>query len=116
MRHHNKNKKFGRVKTQRNALLRSLSCALIRDEKIVTTETKAKALRPLIEKMVTHAKSDTVSSRRFVNSKVANEDLTNKLFTEIAPKYQKRNGGYTRIVKLPIRKSDASKMAQIEFV
>jgi large subunit ribosomal protein L17 len=116
MRHHNKNRKFGRKSNQRHALLKSLACSLIRDEKIVTTEAKAKELRPFIEKVVTAGKDDSVSSRRLINSRIDNKELTKKLVTEISSKYAERNGGYTRIIKLPLRQSDAAKMAQIEFV
>jgi len=116
MRHHNQNRKLGRNSSQRHALLKSLACSLIRDEKIVTTEAKAKELRPFIERIITHGKADSVTSRRFINSKIGNVDMTAKLISEISSKYQERAGGYTRIIKLPIRKSDASKMAQIEFV
>jgi large subunit ribosomal protein L17 len=116
MRHHDKNRTLGRNSTQRLALLRSLACSLIREGKIQTTEAKAKELRPFIEKIVTHAKQDTVTKRRFVLSKLGNKTQTANLFKNIAPKYVDRKGGYTRIVKLPIRKSDASKMALIEFV
>lgn len=116
MRHHNKNRTLGRPTSQRRALLKSLACSLIRDKKIVTTEAKAKELRPFIERMVTHGKEDTITSRRFISSRLGNVDLTEKLVKEISSKYSAREGGYTRIIKLPIRKSDASKMAQIEFV
>lgn len=116
MRHHNKNRTLGRNTNQRRALLKSLVCSLIRDEKIVTTEAKAKELRPFIERMVTHGKDDSVKARRFINSKIGSVEMTDKLISNISSKYQDRNGGYTRIIKLPIRKSDASKMARIEFV
>jgi large subunit ribosomal protein L17 len=116
MKHHDKNRTLGRNSTQRLALLRSLACSLIRDGRIQTTEAKAKELRPFIEKIVTHAKNDTVTKRRFVISKLNSETQAAKLFKDIAPKYVDQKGGYTRIVKLPIRKSDASKMALIEFV
>lgn len=116
MRHHNKNRTLGRNTNQRRALLKSLACSLIRDEKIVTTEAKAKELRPLIERMITHGKNDSVATRRFITSKIGSVEMANKLVSDISSKYQDRSGGYTRIIKLPIRKSDASKMAQIEFV
>ncbi len=116
MRHHDKNRKFGRSQNQRHALYKSLICALIRDEKIVTTEAKAKSLRPRIEKIVTHGKTDTLAKRRLVVSEIGSASMAKKLFTEIAPKYKERAGGYTRIIKLPLRTTDASKMAQIEFV
>jgi large subunit ribosomal protein L17 len=96
--------------------MKSLACSLIRDERINTTEAKAKEIRPFIEKIVTHGKTDTVSSRRFISSKIGSEELANKLVSEISTKYADRNGGYTRIIKLPLRKTDASKMARIEFV
>ncbi len=116
MRHHNKNRKFGRSQNQRHALIKSLMTSLIRDEKIVTTEAKAKELRPHIERIVTHGKIDTLANRRFAIAKIGSKEMTAKLFAEIAPKYKARTGGYTRIIKLPLRKNDATKMAQIEFV
>jgi len=116
MRHHNKNRKFGRPSNQRHALLKSLACSLIRDEKIVTTEAKAKELRPFIEKIVTNGKIDSVTTRRVIKAKIGSEEMTGKLVSEISNKYIERNGGYTRIIKLPLRKTDAAKMAQIEFV
>lgn len=95
--------------------MRSLAFNLINKEKIKTTEAKAKELRSFIEKLVTKAKTDNLSNRRLVISKIK-ESSAKKLFEKIAPKYKDRKGGYTRIIKLPCRKSDASKMAIIEFV
>lgn len=116
MRHQRKGRILSRTSGQRSALLRSLACSLVRDEKIVTTEAKAKELRPFIEKLVTKAKNDTVASRRLVGSRLGNVRLTKKLFEQIAPEYKTRAGGYTRITKMPIRLADAAKMAHIEFV
>lgn len=116
MRHHSNKRKFGREKNQKNALLRSLACNLIRDTKIRTTLAKAKELRPYVEKLITKAKVVSIASRRLVVSKIHSADETKKLFDTIAPKYLTRAGGYTRIVKLPNRDLDGSPMALIEFV
>jgi len=117
MRHHNKNRKFGRERNQRRALLRSLALSLIIRKKIKITEAKAKELRPYIEKIVTQARTNTLNSRRIILSRLFNQDKeVKKLFDEIAPKYKDHKGGYTRIIKLPPRKSDSAKMAIIEFV
>ena len=116
MNHHSNKRTLGRNKNQRNALIKTLACSLIRDGKIKTTEAKAKELRPFVEKIVTDGKKNTLHSKRFITSKIGNPDLVDKLITEISAKNIERNGGYTRIIKLPIRKTDASKMALIEFV
>lgn len=117
MKHHVTQRKFGRKKSVRTALIRSLLHNIIRDEAIVTTEAKAKEIRPLIEKMITRAKTDNVANRRIISSRLFNnKDITKKLFEEIAPQYADRPGGYTRITKLPQRGHDAAKMAHITFV
>jgi large subunit ribosomal protein L17 len=116
MRHHSNIKKFGREKNVRNALMRSLARNLIRDEKITTTLSKAKALRPYVEKLVTKARVGTVTSRRLVISRIGVGSESKKLVDTLAPKYKTRAGGYTRITKLPLRKLDAAAMAVIEFV
>ncbi len=117
MRHHNNKRKFGRKKNGRNALMHSLALNLIVRGKIKTTLIKAKELRPFIEKLVTHAKTDTLSKRRLVMARIANRKAeTKKLFEKIAPNYADRKGGYTRILKLGQRKSDGAEMAYIEFV
>lgn len=116
MRHHNKNRKFGRKKDQRNALLRALALSLIMREKITITEAKAKELRPFVEKLVTKGKNNSLASRRLIIARLGSEDGTHKILADVAPRYQKRSGGYTRITKLPRRGGDASKMAVIEFV
>lgn len=115
MRHHRANRKFGRVKKVRTALMKSLAYALIKEGKIVTTEAKAKELRPMIERLITNAKSGTLSSRRLLAPKLGIE-ASGKLVKDIAPKYKDRKGGYTRVTKVGPRIKDAAPMAQIEFV
>lgn len=115
MRHHNANRKFGRETNQRRALMKSLAVNLVKSEKIKTTEAKAKELRPMIEKLITGAKEGTLAKRKNAISKIGKVPAK-KLFDKIAPKYKDRNGGYTRIIKMPKRKSDGSKVAIIEFV
>lgn len=119
MRHHNSNRKFGRTAGKRSALLKSLVYALVTEDKITTSEAKAKELRPIIEKMITRAKNGDVASRRILLSRLNNNEiLVTKLISEIAPKYKDRQGGYTRITKLAPRaaRADASPMAVIEFI
>ena len=102
MRHANKNRTLSRTRRGRTALLRGLAVSLIRDGQIKTTAAKAKELQPRIERLVTLAKKDTVAARRLVTSRLGEptEATTKKLFSESAPRYAERNGGYTRIVKL----------------
>lgn len=116
MRHHNANRKFGRERDQRKALLRTLAVSLIRYGKIRTTVEKAKELRPFVEKLVTRAKEPTLNSRRILRSRIGHPGSASKLITDIAPKYKARQGGYTRILRLPGFKKDGSSVAQIEFV
>lgn len=116
MRHQKTGKKFSRTTGVRRALLRSLMSNLILKEKITTTEVKAKETRRLVEKLVTRAKTDTVANRKLVTEKLGTRARVNKLFKEIGPRYVDRQGGYTRITKLPRRTSDGSSMAVIEFV
>jgi large subunit ribosomal protein L17 len=116
MRHHSNVRKFGRENDQRVALIRSLAVALILEEKIKTTEARAKEIRPFVEKLITKAREATLASRRTVLSRLGGETAVAKLCDEIAPKFKTREGGYTRITKLPARAGDASPMAVIEFV
>ncbi len=119
MRHHNSVKKFGRQSGQRLALMRSLVNNLITHERMTTTEAKAKALRPIIEKLVTKARGADIATTRDITARLGNNKVTTtKLIKEIAPKYEGRAGGYTRIIKLGARsgRGDASPMAMIEFV
>lgn len=116
MKHHNSTRKLGRETDQRLALMKSLANSLILKEKIKTTEAKAKELRPFIEKLVTKSIVGDLASIRLVVSRLGNKEAGKKLVNVIAPKYKERQGGYTRIVKLPHRQGDASSIAQIEFV
>ena len=115
-------RKLGRTSDQRKALLRDLVTDLIINGRIETTEMKAKELRKLADKMVTLGKKNTLASRRqaaeLIRFEQADEkqNALQKLFNEIAPKYAKRNGGYTRIYKLGKRQGDAADMAIIEFI
>ncbi len=117
MRHHDNTRKFGREKNARVALLRGLAASLIEHGRILTTEAKAKEIRPKVEKLVTKAKNPTLANRRLLLSGLYNnEAVVSKLIADIAPKYTDRAGGYTRITKIVQRKSDGSPMAMIEFI
>lgn len=118
MNHHNTNRKFGRDANQRTALMRSLALALIQHESVTTTEARAKELRPYIEKLVTRAEKDSVANRRLISSRLGegHDSAVIKLVNDLAKRYVDRPGGYTRVVKLPQRKGDASPMAIIQFV
>jgi large subunit ribosomal protein L17 len=117
MRHGNVNRKFGRVRKVRKALISSLVLNLIVRGRITTTEPKARELRPIMEKYVTLAKKNDMNAIRVIAARLSNRKKeANKLVKVIAPKYADRTGGYTRILKLGARKSDGAKMAIIEFV
>lgn len=116
MKHHKSIRVFGREMNQRNALIRSLALSLVVREKIKTTEAKAKSLRPFVEKLITRAKVDSLANRRLLIARLGSVSGTAKLIEKIAPVHKNRPGGYTRITKLPIRKSDGAKMAVIEII
>lgn len=108
--------RLGSGPTHQRLMLSGLAAALFRDERIRTTEAKAKRLRPVAERLITLGKSGDVSSRRQALSMVEDRDVVHKLFADIAPRYSTRNGGYVRILKLGPRKGDAAPMALIELV
>jgi large subunit ribosomal protein L17 len=117
MRHQRKTVKLGRTQGHRDALLANLAVSLIEHGRIKTTVAKAKAVRPIVEKLVTKAKKGTLHARRMALADLRhNQPAVRKLFTEIGPLNAERKGGYTRIVKLGARRSDASEMALIEWV
>jgi large subunit ribosomal protein L17 len=116
MRHQNKTVKLGRTAEHRKALLANQVCSLIEHQRIKTTLAKAKAVRPLAEKMVTLGKKGSLHARRTALSVLRQKDAVKKLFDEIAPRSANRNGGYTRIIRLGQRRSDAAPVAFLEWV
>ncbi|MBI4128768.1 MAG: 50S ribosomal protein L17 [Parcubacteria group bacterium] len=115
MRHRKKGRTFHRKRAQRRALLTSLARGIIEHGRIMTTEAKAKEMRPYVEKLVTRAKGATVADRRVLARELGG-DSVRKLVDDIAPRYQERHGGYLRIIKLGRRKSDGAPLARITFV
>ena len=115
MRHHDRNRKLGRVKRQRTALLRNLARSLVLSEGIVTTNAKAKALRPFVERLITTTKKGTLASRREALRRLGAHDMGKKL-SELSERYAKRPGGYTRIVKLGNVGKRVAEMSRIELV
>jgi large subunit ribosomal protein L17 len=116
VRHRNKGRKLSRTSTHRRALLRNLATSLFRHERVETTTTKAKELRPYAERLITLARRGDVHARRIAGRKIQDRDVLGKLFDDIAPRYAERPGGYTRILKLGNRKGDAAEMSLIELV
>ncbi|WP_353199417.1 50S ribosomal protein L17 [Sandarakinorhabdus sp.] len=116
MRHGVAHRKLGRTSAHRIAMLRNMSASLIKHEQIKTTLPKAKELRPYIEKLVTLAKHGGLSNRRLALARLGDEAQLSKLFDELAARYANREGGYIRVVKAGVRRSDATPMAIIEFV
>ena len=116
MRHQKKTVKLGRKSEHRNALLANQVCSLIEHERIKTTLAKAKAVRPLAEKMVTLGKNGSIHARRTALAVLRQKNAVKKLFDNIAPRSASRNGGYTRIIKLGQRKSDSAAVAFLEWV
>jgi large subunit ribosomal protein L17 len=105
-----------RMSAHRKALHRNMVTSLFKQERIRTTKAKALAVRRTAEKMITRAKEDTVHNRRIVSSRLYNEGIVAKLFTDIAPRMKDRKGGYTRIIKLGERKGDAAEVVILELV
>jgi large subunit ribosomal protein L17 len=117
MRHLKKGKKFNRLRGPRISFIRNLANDVIRAESVETTEVRAKAIKPVVEKLVTIAKQQTLASRRLIISRVHVPAIEKKLFEVLGPRYAERKGGYLRITKLQkARKRDGTRMARIEFV
>jgi large subunit ribosomal protein L17 len=111
-----KGPRLGGSSSHQKAILANLATALFEHGRIKTTETKARALRPYAEKLITHAKKGTLHNRREVLKKIRDKDVVHNLFAEIGPFFADRNGGYTRIIKVEARKGDNAPMAVIELV
>ncbi|MCL2088122.1 MAG: 50S ribosomal protein L17 [Oscillospiraceae bacterium] len=109
-------RKLGRTTSQRRAMLRAMVTFLLEKGKIETTVTRAMEVRSMAEKMITFGKQNTLHSRRQAMAFITKEDVTKKMFDEIAPKYKDRNGGYVRVIKIGPRRGDAAEMAIIELV
>jgi large subunit ribosomal protein L17 len=116
MRHGRSGKKLGRDSAHRKALYANLTGALIEHGRIETTQAKAKAVRPLAEKMITLGKRGDLHARRQALAALRSNDVVHRLFAEVAPRFEDRPGGYTRIVKIGARQGDAAEMAYLELV
>ena len=110
------NRKLGRPSDQRRAMLRAMTTYLLENGQIKTTYARAKEVAPIAEKMITLGKKNDLAAYRQALAYITKEDVANKLFHEIAPKYADRNGGYTRVLKRGPRRGDAAEMAIIQLV
>ena len=109
-------RKLGRTSDQRKAMLRQLTTDLLENGKLETTFCRAKEVQPVVEKMITLGKKGGLANDRRALSYITKEDVSHKLFNDVAPKYADRNGGYTRVTRLGARRGDAAEMAVIELV
>jgi len=125
MRHNVAHRKLGRVTEHRLAMLRNQAISLLRHERIETTIPKAKELRPFVERIISiakrglaagDAKAQTLNARRLVMAEIPDAEVVSKLFSELAPRFEARAGGYTRILRIGFRRGDAAEVAQIELV
>lgn len=116
MRHRNSGRKLNRTSQHRQMLLRNMAQALIKHEQIVTTLPKAKELRPVVERLITLGKRGDLHARRLAFARLRDEAMTKKLFDVLGPRYQERQGGYTRVLKAGFRYGDSAPMAVIELV
>ena len=116
MRHKKKKTTLGRESAPRKALLKNLAQDLILHEKIRTTKAKAKAVQPIVEKMITTSKASTLAARRELIKGLFTQNAVRKLMDELGPRYKERNGGYTRVINLDTRKGDGAQEAVIELV
>ena len=116
MRHGKKGRKLNRTAEHRKAMFMNLSQALIKHEQIMTTLPKAKELKPVVDKLITLGKKGGLANRRLAISRLQNKELVEKIFSTLAERYEKRDGGYSRVLKAGYRKGDDAPMAIIELV
>ncbi|HET9275738.1 MAG TPA: 50S ribosomal protein L17 [Gemmatimonadales bacterium] len=116
MRHRAKGRQLSRTAEHRRALLRNMAASLFRHDRIVTTEAKAKELRPYAERLITLARRGDLHARRQVERRIQDREVLSRLFTEIGPRFAARPGGYTRILKLGHRAGDGADIARIELL
>lgn len=116
MRHRKKGRSLSRTPSHKKATLRNMATSLFRHERIETTRAKAKELRPYAEKLISISRQDDVYSRRRVRRHIRDREILEKLFDRIAPRFEDRDGGYTRILKLGARRGDGAEKALIELV
>jgi len=116
MRHGNRGRKLGRNSSHRKAMFKNMAVSLLEHETIKTTLPKAKELRPLVERLITLAKIDSVANRRLAFARLQSKAAVGKLFTELGPHFKQRPGGYLRVLKYGFRAGDAAPMAIIQLV
>ena len=116
MRHRAKGRQLSRTATHRKALLRNMAASLFQHDAIVTTQAKAKELRPFAERLITLARRGDLHARRQVERKIKDREVLSRLFAEIGPRFASRPGGYTRILKLGYRPGDGAEVARIELL
>lgn len=116
MRHRKDTKKLGRTSSHRKAMLSNLVASVLQHKHVRTTTAKAKEARRVVDRMITHAKKNTVAARRLVFSHLRRRDIVKNLFDEIAPRYATRNGGYTRVLKIGRRQGDGAEISILELV
>ncbi|HSM16890.1 MAG: 50S ribosomal protein L17 [Gemmatimonadales bacterium] len=116
MRHRVKGRQLSRTASHRRALLRNMATSLFRHDRVVTTEAKAKELRPYAERLITLARRGDLHARRLAERRIRDRETLHRLFAEIGPRFASRPGGYTRILKLGHRKGDGAELARIELL
>ncbi|HKK20075.1 MAG TPA: 50S ribosomal protein L17 [candidate division Zixibacteria bacterium] len=116
MGHRDKVKKLGRTASHRDAMLANMAMSLFTHRIIKTTDAKAKALRPLVDRLISTAKQNTLHAKREVARTVKNKDVFKKLFSEIVPQFSERNSGFSRVIKLGVRRGDGAPMSVVELL